>query len=269
MEIAIQARERAYELRDLVIEETGNVPNDIEDLLNEADTLLAEGNIQKAIEAMNQYRNACRYLHRYLEQSGVDIETSEKAKGLLVAVDRANVRIQGIRQIVERIRNTYRIQMDTQAQQYLGWVEGNLTEAKTHLEQAREALVQYKNVTGAINNLTEANKNMEQARLDLQLTARWTTRWRIRNFLGELDRIRERIQERIQERMGQEGFNLKAILEELGYTSLEEFNQAIDELMENAKQKIEIREAVQELWTIIEKLREMDNGIQNRLQGGP
>jgi hypothetical protein len=84
---------------------------------------------------------------RYLEQHGVDIGTPEKAKGLLVAVDRANVRIQRIRQIVERIRNTYRIQMDTQAQQYLGWVEGNLTEAKTHLEPAREALVQYKNVT--------------------------------------------------------------------------------------------------------------------------
>lgn len=267
MEIAIQARERAYELRDLVIEETGNVPDDIEDFLNEADTLLAEGNIQKAIEAMNQYRNAYRYLHRYLEKHWVDTETTETVKGLLVAVDRANIRIQRISQIIECIRNTYRIQMDTQAQQYLSCVEGNLTEAKTNLERAREALVQYKNVTGATHNLTEANKNMEQAQVDLQLTARWTNRWRIRNFLGELERIRERIRARIQERMGQEGFNLKAILEELGYTSLEDFNQAIDELMENAEQ-MEIREAVQELWTIMEKLREMDLSLQNNWQGG-
>ena len=33
MEIAIQARERAYELKDLVIEKIGNIPDEIEDLL--------------------------------------------------------------------------------------------------------------------------------------------------------------------------------------------------------------------------------------------
>jgi len=262
MEVAIQARERAYELRDLVIEKIGNIPDEIEDFLNEADILLAEGNIQKAIEAMNKYRNAYRYLYRYLEQHGVDIETPETARGIMVAINRTYTRI-------ERLNNTINVINSTldktdpnydQVKAYLEWGWGNLTEATDNLNLANYSLnLESPNIIWATNNLTESNRNIQEAHTALELIACWTNQWRIRNFLGELNRTRERIRERIQ----QGGFDLGAILEKLGYTSLEDFEQAIDGLMENTQQRIEIREAVQELWTIREKLREMDRGLQN------
>ncbi|TET19606.1 hypothetical protein E3J74_05830 [Candidatus Bathyarchaeota archaeon] len=270
MEIAIQARERAYELRDIVIEEIGNITNEIEDLLNEADTLLAEGSIQKAIQAMNKYRNAYRHLHRYLEQHGVDIEAPEKARGILVAINRTYTRMERLNNTINAVNSTLG-ETDPnygQVKTYLEWGWGNLTEAADNLKLANQSMyLEPPNITWAAHNLTEANKNIQEAHAALKLIACWTNHWRIRNFLGALNRTRERIRVRIQERLQQEGFNLTAVLEKLGYTSLEDFHQEIDALMENAKQKMEIREAVQDMWTIREKLREMDLELQNRWQG--
>jgi tetratricopeptide (TPR) repeat protein len=266
MEAAIQARERAYELRDLGIEKIGNIPDEIEDLLNEADILLAEGNIQKAIEAMNKYRNAYRYLYCYLEQHGVDIETTETARGIIVAINRTYTRI-------ERLNNTINVINSTldktdsnydQVKVYLEWGWGNLTEAADNLNLANYSLnLESPNIIWVTNNLTESNRNIQEAHTALKLIACWTNQWRIRNFLGEQNRTRERIRKRIQ----QGGFDLGVILEKLGYTSLEDFEQTIDVLMENAQQRMEIREAVQELWTIREKLREMDLELQNGQHG--
>ena len=266
MEIATRTRERAYELRALVIEEVGNITSEIEDLLNEADTLLAEGSIQKAIEAMNKYRNAYRHLHRYLEQHGVDTETPEKARGILVAINRTYTRIERLNSTINAVNSTLDETNPNydQVKTYLEWGWENLTEAVGNLELANQSLyLEPPNVTWAAHNLTEANKNIQEAHTALKLIACWTNHWRIRNFLGALNRTRERIRERLQ----QGGFNLTAVLEKLGYTSLEDFHQEIDALMENAKQKMEIGEAVQDMWTIREKLREMDLELQNRWQG--
>jgi len=266
MEMAIQARERAYELRDLVMGEIGNISGEIEDLLNEADALLGEGNIQKATEAMNKYRNAYRHLHLYLEQYGVDMETAEKAKGILVAVNRTYAGIERLNNTMNTINSTLDVTDPNyeQVQTYLEWGWENLTEAADNLNLANQSLyLEPPNIIWAAHNLTEANQNIQEAYASLKLIACWTNHWRIRNFLGELNKTRERIRERHQ----QGGFNLTALLEELGYTSLEDFHQEIDELMENAQQRMEIREAVQDMWTIMEKLREMDLAIQNKWQG--
>ena len=266
MEMAIQARERAYELRDFIMGRIGNISGEIEAILNEADALLAEGNIQKAIEAMNQYRNAYRHLHRFLEQHGVDMETPEKAKGILVAVNRTYARIERLNNTMNTINSTLDVTDPSyeQVQRYLEWGWKNLTEAADNLNLANQSLyLEPPNITWAAHNLTEANQNIQEAHASLKLLACWTNRWRIRNFLGELNRTRERIRERHQ----QGGFNLTALLEELGYASLEDFHQEIDELMENAQQRMEIREAVQDMWAIMNKLREMDLAIQKRWQG--
>ena len=266
MEIATQTRERAYELRDLVVEEIGSIPSEIEDLLNEADALLAEGSIQKAIQAMNKYRNAYRHSHRYLEQHGVDTETPEKARGILVAINRTFARIDRLNNTINAVNSTLDETNPNyeKVKTYLEWGWENLTEAVDNLELANQSLyLEPPNVTWAAHNLTEANKNIQEAHTALKLIACWTNHWRIRNFLGTLNRTRERIQERLQ----QGGFNLTAILEKLGYTSLEDFHEEIDGLMENARQRMEIREAVQDMWTIREKLREMDLELQNRWHG--
>jgi hypothetical protein len=262
MEIATRTRERAYELRDLVMEEIGNIPSEIEGLLDEADTLLAEGSIQKAIQAMNKYRNAYRHLHRYLEQHGVDTETPEKARGILVAINRTYTRIERLNNTINTVNST----LDETNPNYekvktcLEWGWENLTEAADNLELTNQSLyLEPPNVTWAAHNLTEANKNIQEAHTALKLIACWTNYWRIRNFLGSLYRIRVRIQERLH----QGGFNLTALLKKLGYASLEDFHEEIDGLMENARQRMEIREAIQDMWSIITRLREMGLHLEN------
>ncbi|MDH5595805.1 MAG: hypothetical protein OEY40_03725 [Candidatus Bathyarchaeota archaeon] len=271
METATRTRERAYELRDLVIGEIGNIPSEIEDLLNEADALLAEGSIQKAIQAMNKYRNAYRHLHRYLEQHGVDTEALEKARGILVAINRTYTRIERLNNTINAVNSTLDETNPNyeKVKTYLEWGWENLTEAVDNLELANQSLyLEPPNVTWAAHNLTEANKNIQEAHTALKLIACWTNYWRIRNFLGALDRIRERIRVRIQERLQQGGFNLTAILEKLGYTRIEDFHEEIDGLMENARQRMEIREAIQDMWSIIAKLREMGLHLENNWKSG-
>jgi len=271
METATRTRERAYELRDAVIEKIGSIPSEIEDLLNEADTLLAEGSIQKAIQAMSKYRNAYRQLHRYLEQHGVDTEAPEKARGILVAINRTYARIVRLNNTINAVNSTLD-ETDPnygKVKTYLEWGWENLTEAVDSLELANQSLyLEPPNVTWAAHNLTEANKNIQEAHTALKLIACWTNYRRIRNFLGALNRTRERIRVRIQERLQQGGFNLTALLEKLGYTRIEDFHEEIDGLMENARQRMEIREAIQDMWSIIAKLREMDLHLENNWKGG-
>ena len=266
METALRARERTYELRDFVAEEIGSIPDEVEDLLDEADALLAENTTQKTIEAMNQYKNAYQHLHRYLIQNGVDTETPEKARGLLIAINRTYLRIEKLDDTMHAI-NSSLDEADPYYEEvasYLEWGWGNLTEAADDLNLANQSLyLEPPSITWAAHNLTEANTNIQETHVALKLIACWTNRWRVRKFLGELDRIRERIRGRIR----QGGFNLTAILEKLGYSSLEDFEQVIEGLMEDAQQRMEIQEAVQELWTIREKLIELDLELQKRGQG--
>ncbi|GAG03576.1 unnamed protein product, partial [marine sediment metagenome] len=142
MEVVTQARERVYELKDRVIEEIGNVPTEIEELLNEADALLAEDDIQKAIEAMNKYRKIYRLLHRLLEQHGVDTETPEKGRGILVAINRTYLRIERLNGTINSINNT------------LDETDPNYEQVKTYLEWG------WRNLTEAADNLAHANQSM-------------------------------------------------------------------------------------------------------------
>jgi len=264
MQIALQSRERAYELRAFILGKIGNIPEEVDPLLNEADTLMAEDDISNAIEAMNKYRNAYRYLHRYLEQYGVDTETPQKVRGIIIAINKTYTRIEHLNNTLNVVDNKLD---DTdpeyeQIKTYLEWAWGNLTEAADNLYLANQSMyLDPPNLILATLNLTEANKNIQEAHAALKPIASWTNQWRIRSFLGEQERFRQRIRERIQ----QGGFNLNAVLEKLGYTSKEDFHQEIDQLMENAQQKMEIREAIQKLWQIMTKLREMDNCINEEL----
>lgn len=271
MEVAIQTREGTYELRELIMEKIGTLPDDIDDLLNDGDALLAGGDMQKAIEAMEKYRMAYRHMHQYLVQNGINPDAPEKAKGILVAVNQAQDRIERLNSTLNAINNT----LDEKDPNYeevktrLEWGWENLTEATYNLNFANESLyLESPHVIWAAHNLTEANKNIREAHAVLTPIARLTNHRRIRAFLYNLNKLRERIRERIRERFHQGGFNQSAILERLGYNSMEEFEQAIDELMEYVRQHAEqSKEAAQNMWRITQRLNDMELGIQNRWQG--
>ena len=271
-EMALRTQNRVHALRNFIEERLGAIPADLGALIDEGDTVLAEaaGDLAQLLEAMKTYRTAYRYLHQLLEHHGIDTETLEQARRLLAAITRVTEKMHRLAQITVRLRNTYRIQIDAQAQQFLGWVEGNLTEAQTHLDQAKATLIQSQNITGAALNFTEATEHIRQAQTTLRLIARWTYRWRIRNFLEGLVNLRAQIRERIRQRMQQGGFNMTGILTELGYEDLEDFYQTIDQLMADAVENAEdLREAVQNLWEIRAKLGEMALRLQNSGNGGP
>jgi hypothetical protein len=96
---------------------------------------------------------------------------------------------------------------------------------------------------------------------------------RIRNFLRDLQKIREKLWERL-ELASNRGFNVTAILGRLGYANVEEFNQSMNDMINTAKQKIEIiRNAVQDLNAIRARLMEINremtkHGVSDEWNGG-
>jgi hypothetical protein len=263
IELALQAKEKAYELKEFILENIGSLPDEIEDLLEMADTLLAEGNIQNAIQAMNTYRNAYKHLHQFIEQGGIDIETPEKAKGLLVAINRTYIRIEGYNNTLTAINDTLTEDQYLNLKPYFDCVQGNLTEAKDNLVLATESLwLEPPNIEWAAHNLTEANRNVTEAIHCLRMIAKGFNRYRIQNFLDEIIQFKEGLGEEMRERL-QQG-TLGDILENLGYSNLEDFNQAIDNLVQNAKEGENIKEAVEDLKTIVEILQEIYLNLPNR-----
>jgi hypothetical protein len=266
IDLTIQAKEKAYELRNFILENIGSLPDELEDLLEQADTLLAGGNIQNAIQAMNNYRRAYRQLHQFLEQNGVDIETIEKARGIIVAINRTYTRINRINNTINRINNTLDEEDPNyeQIQLFLSWGWENLTEATYNLEQANNSLyIEPPNVTWATQNLTEANKNIQESINSLRIIAKEFNRWRLQNFLGKINQIKEGLGEQIQQRL-QQGI-LGDLLENFGYANLEDFKQTIEDLIQNARERAEnIKDAVEDLRTIMEKLHEIYANLPNQ-----
>lgn len=257
MEMVTHASGRVDDLRDLVLGVIGSVPSAIEDLLDEADALLAEGGMEKAKQAMSKYRNAYRQLYSYLRQHGVDMEAPERVRRMLQAMNRTYTRIERL----NKTANSFNSTLDPtdpyheRVQKRLEWVWENLTEAVDNLELANQSLYSIPpNITWAAHNLTEAKNNTREAHTTLRLVAFWTNYWRFRNFFGEL---KERIRVGIQRRQQQGGFNLTASLEKLGVTDLENYYEEIRVLMEDARQNPNPLNQQQILMSLVSELTKL------------
>jgi tetratricopeptide (TPR) repeat protein len=270
MEAALRARERTYQLRELLMEKIGSIPDGVEDLLNDANTLLEDGDIQKAIEAMEKYRMAYKHMHQYLVQNGINPDAPEKAKGILVAITQSQVRIEKLNNTINTINNTLDENDPNyeEVKNHLEWGWENLTQATHNLNLANESLyLEQPNVIWAAHNLTEANMNIREAHVALTPIARLMNHRRIRAFLYDLDQLRERIRSRIWERFRPGGYPMSAFLESQGYNNMEEFEQVIDELMEYVRQHAEqSREAAEYIQRITQRLNDMELGMQNQWQ---
>ena len=265
--MATQARDKAYEFRAFVSEEIGSIPDEIEALFVDADALLAEGSIPKTIQAMNKYRSAYKHLHRFLEHHGVDMDAPDKARGILVAINRTYRRIDRYNTTLLAIKEILPLEQYNTMKDYVECVQGNLTEATNSLLNATESLLSPANVTWAAHNLTEANHNIHEAITCLRRIAKGFNRWRLEHFLTKVRAFRERIQDRIREKLRQG--TLGDVLEKHGYSNMEDFHQTIEDLIASARENVEdLKTAIHDLKTILEKLREMDHHIPNH-QGPP
>lgn len=269
VELADQAREKVESLFDLIYANESAVEaitdagllDDLEGnqtLFDEAVTLLAEAQTaldeedyqaasEKAIDALRMFRDVFKSLNRILAEAEVQRGRLVDAQGLIEAMRRALERIERLREVLP----------------------ANATEALALLEEAESylnvdeaiALLNEGNVSQVVSHLVQANRLIAEANVALRVQARLMNAVRIRNFLRDLQRIRERLWERL-ERASNRGFNVTTILGRLGYANVEEFNQSINEMMSNAEHWMaQIRNAVQELNTIRERLRTINHEL--------
>jgi tetratricopeptide (TPR) repeat protein len=281
VELADRAREKVESLFDLiyanesVVETITNAGllDDLEGnqtlfdqavtLLTEAQTALDEGDNQvaseKAIDALRMFCDVFKALNRILAEAEVQRGKLVDAQGLIEAMRRALDRIERLREVLPE-NATVALALLEKAESYL-----NIDEAIALLNEG--------NVSQVASHLAQANRLIAEANGVLRIQAKLMNAVRIRNFLRDLQKIREKLWERL-ELASNRGFNVTAILGRLGYANVEEFNQSMNDMINTAKQKIEIiRNAVQDLNAIRARLMEINremtrHGVNDEWNGG-
>lgn len=213
-----------------------------------------EGAIENAIEALRVFRDVLKSVYASLEEAGVDTEELVDHQGFLEAIVRARARIAYLRVIFED--NTE--------------VEELLVEAEGYLEDAEE--IYEDDLSEATYYLQQANQLISEVHAILKEEAGLSNEWRIFEYC---ERTRERTRERF--RGGREqGLNIDAFLESLGYQNENQFMETLEGLIQNAKNNSEnFSESLDVLEVIGNMLREMDgeltqeiNQHQNRYGSG-
>jgi len=286
IEIAEKAKAKVDELIEFIESKGIAIPDELEANYTEADDKLEEAKsksasdpqdaIELAKEAMTLFRKLYGKLHTLLNDGGVDTESAEKAKGLLVAIDRENETIARIRDANNTYFKLYP-EREAEAATIIGWIRGNLTLAQNNLTEARDAIVVYHNATMAAANLTEAKKCVHDAFTALKSLAEWTTSWRVESFLMGIKNSVEKTKEML-ERAQKQGVNITAVLEALGYEDTNGNHELMDEFLNEVQGLIdearEMRmEKLKEAIDVIKDIRDKLTGIHKELpehrKGGP
>ena len=208
-------------------------------LLENATDEFNNGNYENAtiyaIEALKVFRDVFRNINRILCQANVKKGEIIDAQGLLQAMNRALLRIEKIRELMNRsqIENETITQTLEEAKQLL-----NITEAISMLQQG--------NVTRVAHNLAEANRLIAQATQMLKNELRQKLIERIEHFKAM---IRQRI-EKIKERLQKMNMTGKDLLGPWGFKSMEEFRGKIIEIINRTRDQIRAGN-----WTIVGNLK--------------
>ena len=231
---------------------------DGETLLNDAQVAFGEENfesaVENAVEALRVFRDVLRSVYASLEEAGIDTKEVVDTQGFLEAIVRARARIAYLRVIFED--NTE--------------VEELLVKAEGYLETAEE-LVET-DLSEATYYLRQANQLISEVHAILKEEAVLSNEWRLFEYC---ERTRERTRERFRGGWDQ-GINVDAFLESLGYQSENQFMETLEGLIQNAKNNSEnFGESLEVLEAIGNMVREMDgeltqeiNRHQNRYGSG-
>lgn len=212
---------------------------------------LAVGDYEEAIanatEALSIFREVFSSIHVILCNSGLQKGQLVDSQGLLEAIRRAIERIERLGEILPEDA-TEAIELLDQAEAYLD------------VDLAFTLLLEGK-VSEVVLNLTEANQLISQVYQYLKAQAEAANTLRICRYLEFCERERQRIGERFR-LAADEGVNVTAALESLGYHSETEFEQALQNMIQTAQGKTEdITDVIQDLETIGQTIREMDQAI--------
>jgi len=257
IKVAERAKDKADELMEIMESEGLDIPPDTMERYNEGlgNLTAAEAELEKdepdfnlavelAKKAMEAFKEVYEELYTLLGDAGVTTESDdeEKAEGLSVAMDRAIVRMDRIRDIV-----------------LPGTVAANVTKildsAKTYIDKARTALAE-----GSINeaawNWTQANKLIGLAHSLLKKGGQELKVKRMEHYIDILEKFCDRLQ-RLAEKAGPEAEALLGQLKDVkqliedAIKALNEdpadIQRAMDKLIEARNQLEEIKQDLLEL----------------------
>ena len=233
IDIAQKAYEHTWELRERARERGINVTA-ADDLIGQGDAKLTEARdalvagdyakaIQDAKEAQLMFRNALGSLDGLAELAEAEEDEGGRAKGLLVAIEQTEDRIQRIADVINGITPT------PENQQYIDEVNGNLTEAQQNIADARAELEKEEpDITAAADLHSEANKNVEEALKALKSIGDWTVSWRAESFLNGIKNKLENVNDQL-DRAEDRGIDVSALRERL---------TDVDDLIDSARTKL-------------------------------
>ena len=219
-------------------------------LLNEAETLIEEGNYTQAIEkireALANFRNAYRAMHRITEEFMATLEVQRRAEGLMVAMNRTLKRLERLEALPGKADGEIAALIE-QVRRFL-----NITEARKLLEAG--------NVSELAHRLAEANKIMSQIHVQLKARAHMKVRERVRKYLQIAERFMENITERIR-RARMAGVNVTEVLQKLGIKNATAFTEECRERIQEAREKADINELLKTVRSLGKELWKVDGAI--------
>ena len=221
---------------------------DGETLLNDAQVAFGEENfesaVENAVEALRVFRDVLRSVYASLEEAGIDTKEVVDTQGFLEAIVRARARIAYLRVIFED--NTE--------------VEELLVKAEGYLETAEELFET--DLSEATYNLRQANQLISEVHAILKEEAVLSNEWRLFEYC---DKLQKRTRERIRDGSYQ-GINMDSLLESLGYQNENQFMEALESLIQKAKNNSEnFRESLEDLDAIGNMFRQMDSSLTEQI----
>jgi hypothetical protein len=212
-----------------------------------------EGVSANAMEALRIFRAVFRSIHIILEDAGLQKGHLVDSQGLLEAITRSLERIDRLRAIIS-----------ADATEVLALLDQ--AEAHLDIDAARELLLEGK-VNQVVSNLEQANQLISQVYQYLKGIAEESDTWRIYSYC-------QGIQERTEERFrygSQQGINVTAFLESLGYQSENQFMEILQNMTQTAQGKTgDFKSAMLYLEAISQMVQQMDQALVqeiNRRQG--
>jgi hypothetical protein len=219
------------------------------------DALEAEdyvGATANATQALEIFRDVFKSIHVILCNSDVQKGQIVDGQGLLVAMQRALERIERLRELLPEDA-TEALELLDNATIYLD------------VDTARLWLLDGK-VSETAYNLTQANQLISEAHQYLKAQAEQGNMIRIRNYLRVMERVHGRLGERL-ELAANEGIDVDAFMQSFGYQNATEFEQALQNMTQNAQQNMgEIRNAIKNLQEISRTMREMDRALAKEIR---
>ena len=213
-----------------------------------------EAAISSATDAFQAFREVFRSIHIILEDAGLEKGQLVDSFGLLEAIARTLDRI-----------NRLRTLLPADATEALALLDQ--AESLLDINSARQLLLEGE-TSQVISDLSQARQLTSQVYTYLKEQAEDSNSWRINDYcLGIQERARERF------RYGQEqGINLDAILQPLGYQNETQFMQALQNMTQIAEGSSDnLQNAIQDLEAVNQMFQQMNQAIGQevmRRQGG-